>query len=231
MKRFYKKVEVRELEAGRFEVLLDDCPIKTPAKLLLTLPNAGLSQAIAVEWEVQEETINPSTMPLMRYTATALDRVATQRQAVIDEIAAFGASDLFCQRADSPQDLVTRQSAAWQPLLDWADEMFQAKLIVTTGIMPVDQPPDAVAALRAVVAGCDDMTLAGLHGITSITGSLIIGLAVLDGRLDAEDAWELSQLDETFQVEQWGEDEEATARRVNLRTAVLDAARFLALIN
>ena len=228
MKRFYEMVDVRLVEEG-FSVLLDDRPIKTPAKVALILPTHGMATAIAQEWDDQADKIDPATMPLMRYAATALDRVSAHRGAIIDEIAAYGTSDLLCHRADSPKDLVAWQEASWQPLLDWAADRFQALMIVTTGIMPLDQSPDALAALRAAVAAQDDMTLSGLHGITKITGSLVLALAVVEGRLDVEVAWEASQIDEVFQAQQWGEDEEAAERRTHLKAGVLDAARFLSL--
>jgi chaperone required for assembly of F1-ATPase len=231
MKRFYKKVEVGPSEEGRFSVLLDARPIKTPAKFPLELPTERLARAIADEWEAQIDTVDPATMPLMRYAATALDRVSAHREAVISEIAAYGKSDLLCHRADSPVELVAQQDGTWQPLLEWAAEAYRAKLTVTAGIMPVDQSRKSLKALRAAVAKLNDMTLSGLHGITSITGSVILGLAVVENHMEAVAAWDASQIDERFQADQWGEDEEAATRRANHKAAVLDAARFLALIS
>ncbi|MHA1569115.1 MAG: ATP12 family chaperone protein [Alphaproteobacteria bacterium] len=228
MKRFYEQVGTDRGAAG-WEVHLDGRAVRTPAKAPLVLPGAALAEAIAGEWAAQEETVDPAAMPLLRLACTAIDRVAPRRDGVIDEIAAFGGSDLLCYRATEPDALVARQDAAWQPLLDWAAARLDARLRVTVGVAPVAQPDDALAALRAAVAGRDDMTLSGLHALAAATGSLILSLAILEGEIAADAVWGAAQLDEDWQIEKWGEDAEATAQRSALRADIDATLRFLAL--
>jgi chaperone required for assembly of F1-ATPase len=229
MKRFYKDAEAVDSEGG-CGIALDGRPVRTPGRQPLLLPNRALAEAIAEEWRSQGEVVKPEAMPLMRLAATSIDRVAAQREGVIDEVAGYAETDLVCYRAEGPAKLVARQQAVWQPLLDWATLRFDAPLRVTTGVVPQPQPPSSVAALRAAVAGLDTMALAALHAATTACGSLIIALALMEGRLDAADAWEASQLDETFQIETWGEDSEAAARREALRRDIEATARFMALL-
>jgi len=229
VKRFYKDVGV-ERGAGGWEVRLDGRPVRSPAKAVLRLPGAALAEAIAGEWAAQGEEIDPATMPLLRLACTAIDRVAPRRAAVIDEIVAYGGSDLLCYRATEPVELIARQRDIWQPLLDWAADRFGARLEVTAGVAPIDQPPSALAALRATLAERDDPTLVGLRALTAATGSLVIALAALDAEIDADALWRAAQLDEDWQIERWGEDAEAAARRAALRADIDAALRFLSLV-
>lgn len=228
MKRFYKSASVGETDGG-YQVLLDGRAVRTPAKAPLLLPVRDLAAEIAGEWEAQGEKIEPGSMPFMSLASTGIDRVTPQRDAVIDQIAAYGGSDLVCYRADEPEDLVHRQMAAWQPLLDWTEARFDARLTVTAGIMPAVQPEAALQALRLAVAEYDDLVLSGLYQLTTGFGSLIIALAVVEERIDVEKGTELAQLDELFQAERWGEDSEAVARRGTVARNMADAARFVAL--
>lgn len=228
MKRFYSMAEVAERNGG-FTVVLDGRPVRTPAKASLSLPTRALAEAVAEEWRAQEEEIHPQSMRLMRLAATAIDRVSRQRDAVIEEIAAYAATDLVCYRAEQPASLAARQQAAWQPLVDWAARRYDARLRVTAGLMPVQQPQAATGALRSAVAVLDDMMLTGLHNATAACGSAVIALALAEGRVGPDEAWELSLVDETFQVEQWGEDGEAARRHQALREDIASAARFMEL--
>ncbi|MBO6561756.1 MAG: ATPase [Nisaea sp.] len=228
MKRFYKTASVGSSDGG-YQVLLDGRPIRTPAKAQMLLPVETLAAAIASEWEAQGEKVEPGSMPFMSLAATGIDRVTTQREAVIDQIAAYGGSDLVCYRADAPADLAERQMASWQPLLDWAEGRFDARLTVTAGIMPAEQPEAALKALRLAVAAYDDLVLSGLYQLTTGLGSLIIALAVVEGRIDAGKGVELALLDELFQAERWGEDSEAAERRETLARDMENAARFAAM--
>jgi len=228
VKRFYKTASVGAADGG-YQVLLDGRPIRTPAKAPLVLPVEPLAAEIAAEWDAQGEKVEPAAMPFMTLAATAIDRVTTQREAVIDQIAAYGGSDLVCYRAEAPQDLAERQRAAWQPLLDWAATRFDARLKVTAGIMPAPQPEPALRALRLAVAEYNDLVLSGLYQLTAGFGSLVISLAVAEEHVDAGTAIELALLDELFQVERWGEDSEAAARRRTLARDMENAARFIAM--
>ena len=228
MKRIYKSVIVTEGDDG-YSVSLDGKQVYSPGRRLLALPNLALAQAVAAEWNAQIETVDPRKMPMMSLATTAIDRVGPQRDHVIKTIASYAESDMVCYRAEEPPMLVQRQSEAWQPLLDWCAEQFDARLRIGSGIMPVRQPPEAVEAFRAVISRYEDLPMTALHELTAACGSVVIGLAIAEGRVGAEDGAAAGQLDEAHQIERWGEDEEAMARFANVRRDVLVAAEFLKL--
>lgn len=229
MKRVYRAVAVAPGDGG-WQVMLDSRVLHTPAKAPLLLPNRALAAAVAAEWDAQVETIVPATMPLMRLAATAIDRVAPQRERVIEEVAAYAGTDLVCYRAERPAELVARQQAIWQPLVDWATLRYDAPLIVTTGVVPRPQPAGAVAAIHAAVAAFDDFSLTAVHDLTTTCGSVVIALALAESHLEPEAAWQASQLDETYQIEKWGEDAEAGRRRAAIRSDIEASCRFLVLL-
>ncbi len=222
MKRFYKDARAIPLEGG-FGVALDDKPIKTPLKASLVVPTPGFAQAIAQEWAGQTEAIARDAMRLTRLACTALDRACRERDALLDELAGYAGSDLLCYRAAAPARLTERQAKAWDPWLDWAAQTHGATLEVGAGIRPIEQPRDSIARLRDAAAALDDFRLVAAHLATGASGSLVLALALIAGRLEAEAAFQASQIDESFQIEQWGTDAEFEARRAALR-ADLDAA-------
>jgi len=230
-KRFYKLASVVDAEDGGHGVALDGRPIRTPGGAMLTAPTAGLAEAIAAEWAAQDDEIRPSTMPMMRLAATAIDRIGTERATIVDQVAAYGGSDLLCYRAESPAPLIDRQAALWQPILDWAAEVHGARLAVTHGITHVSQDQVALGALRAAVDDLDDCRLAAVSHLTASCGSLVIALAIAARHIGAAEATAASQLDEQWQAEQWGEDAEATQRHDNLAREIGDAARFMDLLD
>lgn len=211
-KRFYKDVTVDETEAG-FSVLLDGRPIKTPARAQVAVPARALAEALAEEWAAQGKEIDPATMPMTRLVNSALDGVARDPEPVREEFVRFSGSDLLCYRADSPQELVTRQTEAWDPILAWANEHFQIRLHIMQGLMPVEQPEESLAAMARVVGDVDPLSLAALHSMTTLLGSALLGLAVFKGRLSADEAWRAAHIDEDWNIELWGEDFEAQDRR------------------
>lgn len=229
MRRFYKAAEAAPADGG-FAVHLDGKPIRTPARRLLILPSRGLAEAIAEEWAGQGKEVDPLSMPLMRLACTAVDRVAGNREAVVAGIVGYAETDLLCYRAEHPAELGERQSAVWQPLLDWALMRFDARLTVVDGVMPQTQPEEALRALHAAVADRDNLTLVALNAAVVVSGSLIVGLALLEGEIDAGQAFEVSQLDESYSIETWGEDEELTRRRVIIAREIADAERFMKLV-
>ena len=229
MKRFYKIADVDPVIDGGYQIVLDDKPIRTPAGNPLVVSGLNLAVAIAGEWSAQGEEIDTAGMPFMRLAATAIDRVTGRRYAIVDELVRYGESDLLCYRAEAPAELVRRQDELWQPLLDWAAHRYKAPLLVTTGVTPVTQPSVALRNLRKALEEFDDMALSGLHSAASDCGSLILGLALAEGFIEAEHAFELSQLDESYQIEQWGEDSEASKRRSSLRDDIIADQRFLSL--
>lgn len=224
-KRFWTSAEVAEAPGG-FAVTLDGRQVKTPAKAPLVVPSRALAEAIAREWQAQDEKIDPATMPVTRGANAAIDKVRTQHAEVAALIADYGGTDLLCYRAEAPRELVARQSAHWDPLLDWAEAALGARLAVTQGVVPVAQPEATLAALSARVAAMDEWQLAALHDLVGLTGSLVLGLAVAEGRLTADEAWTIAQIDEAWQAEQWGADDEAAAHADRKRAALLDAERF-----
>jgi len=229
MKRFYRDAKVAAAEGG-YIVELDGKPLRTPAKHALVLPNEPLALAIAAEWQGQGETISATALPLTRLASTAIDRVAPRRAEVVAEIVKYAGTDLLCYRAAEPPELVARQHDTWQKLLDWAEERYDARLAITQGITPIPQAPAPLAALEHAIAAYDSMTLVALHLATSACGSLILALALLEERLTPKEAFAAAQLDESFQIERWGEDPEQTRRRAALQEDIALAARFARLL-
>lgn len=228
MKRFYKEVAVEAASGGGFSVRLDGRAIKTPLRAGLIVANEALAEAVAEEWRAQGDEVVPDSMPMMRFAATTVDRVAPARDEIIDIVAAFAGHDLLCYRAEE-EDLAALQAGLWQPLLDWAAARFDAALVVTPGIISVEQPADALARLMAQVASFGDGELAALHVMTSLTGSLVIALALAAGEIDPEQAWRAATVDESRQAEKWGLDAEAEERLLNMAGELLAAHRYLTL--
>ena len=225
MRRFYKEVSVAPQDGG-LAVLLDGRPVRTPGGNSLVLPSEKLASAIAEEWRAQGEEIVATAMPLLRLADTVIDGVVANRDDVIGAILRFGENDLLCYRAHQPPELVTRQKAGWDPVLDWVAEKHGANMRVAGGLTHVDQPAETLAALRRALEGFDAFTLGALHVIASITGSTILALAVAEGHIPGPRAFALSRIDETYQAEKWGEDAEA-AKRAAALTHELDKAAEL----
>jgi len=230
MKRFYKKAETVP-GAGGHSVALDGRLVKTPAKRDLIVSSAALAAAMAAEWNAQQGDIRRETMPLTRLAGVTIDRNAAQREAIVRQVARYAGTDLVCYRATHPPALAARQQAVWQPLLDWAARRYDTPLVVTTGVIPASQPAASLAAFVTVVAAHNDFSLTALHAATAACGSLVIALALLEGRLDAGEAFAASQLDESFQIESWGEDTEQAERRVGLAAEIAAAAQFISLLH
>lgn len=228
MRRFFKSARLSKNKDG-YTVALDGRTIRTPGGVALTLSSRALATAIAEEWEAQKEEIVPHTMPLMRLASVALDRIATAREHVIAEVLNYAMTDLLCYRAGEPDALVQLQAEAWQPLLNWAADKYNAPLVVTTEIAAIVQPPASLAALKAAIVELDDLQLVALENFTSICNSLILGLACVERKISAETAWKTSQLDENFQTEKWGRDPEVEKKRKVLREDLMAAERFLSL--
>jgi len=226
MRRFYKNAEV----ATR-EVTLDGKPVRTPAKQPLVVPSRRLAQGIAEEWMAQGETVDLRSLGLTRLASIALDLVQPRRGAVIAEVAKYAATDLVCYRAETPPELVRRQHEAWQPLVDWATLRFDAPLLVTSGILPAEQPAATLTALAAAVAAYDTHRLAALHFATAACGSLVLALALIEGRLGADAAFAAAELEQSFEIERWGEDPEQTRRRRELQAEIALAEAFVRLLD
>jgi len=226
----FTTVSVAAAEGGH-AVQLDGKPLRTPQGIAFVLPSAALARAIAAEWQASApRPPAPDKMPLTRIAGTALDRTTQQRATIEDQLLGYAETELLCYRAEAPEPLVERQHQAWQPLLDWLAIRHDALLVTTTAILPVSQPEPSLTALRGALSGLDPWRLAALSLAVGASGSLVIGLALLDSRLDPEAAFELAELDASFQIERWGEDSEATARRAGVRADLELARRFLDLL-
>lgn len=227
MKRFYKEVSV-SAERG---VLLDARPVRTPRKALLTLRTNALANAVAEEWRAQGDEIKPETMQLSGLANSAIDLIAPDPKAFAAGLAAYGESDLLCYRADDPPELVTQQLAAWEPLLEWAQTRYDVMFTRVSGIMHQAQPSETIKRLGAAISARGAFELAALSHIVTISGSLVIALAVLERQIEPDAAFDVAHLDELYQAEQWGEDWMAADARVLRRADFVSACRFLYLLS
>ncbi|SOE18642.1 chaperone required for assembly of F1-ATPase [Hoeflea halophila] len=227
-KRFYKEATVVAGDDQDFVVALDGKPLRTPSRKPLGVPDRELAEALAAEWQAQQELIDPATMPLTRMINTAIDGVASAQEEVFEDILRYAGSDLLCYRADAPESLVARESEAWDPYLDWAANM-GARLVLSEGIVHVEQPPEAIRAIAALLRRhSSPLQLTALHTITSLTGSLVLALALAEGQGEPSEIWDAAHVDEDFNAAQWGEDHEAAERRAKRRVD-FDAANLILL--
>lgn len=225
LKRFWKAADF-ELTEGGFEIRLDGRPVKTPAKRALIVPSAKMAQRLTSEWDAQEDVVDPTTMPWTRSANAAIDKVSQQRREVEDHLSEYAATDLLCYRAETPAALVARQSEAWDTMLEWVANEFGARLLVTSGVMPVTQEPSDIERLRERMHSMSGFQMTGFHDLVTLSGSYVLGLAVVERRAASDQIWELSRVDEAWQIEQWGEDEEASENAELKRQAFLHAADF-----
>jgi len=229
VRRFYRHVGVAG-EAGGFAVLLDGKPVRTPKGLPLLLPTLALAEAVAGEWLDQGETIRPLGMPLLRLANTGIDLMAEQAERSRRALLAYVDTDLICYFADRPAELLARQRAAWQPVLDWANRRYDIALATTHGVNPLRQPAAVGAALERSLAAQSGMPLLALQEATVLAGSLLLALAACQGALSAGDAWAAATVDERFQAETWGEDPEQASRLRDRQREFADALRLLVLL-
>lgn len=232
MKRFWDRAEPVPREGG-WGVALDGRPMRLPSGALLLVPGRGLAAAVAEEWQAAGGTkgaeVALAALKVTQVIATAIDRIAPAPETTIEALATYGGTDLLCYRADFPPELAARQAERWQPLLDWAALALDAPLAATVGVVPVEQPPSALAALRAALARRTPVGLAALGVAVPALGSLVLGLALAEARIGPDEAHALATLDEAFQAAEWGEDAEAAARLAAIAEDVRLAARILAL--
>jgi chaperone required for assembly of F1-ATPase len=230
VKRFWKDVTV-EAEGDGWGIRLDRRPVNTPARAPLVVPTAALAEAIADEWRNAGDKIDPRAMPLTGLANAAIDRVAPDRKSFAEGLARYAEADLACYRAEGPGALVSRQEESWDKLLAWARRRYDVDFATTSGLMHVDQPAATVERLSHAVAALDPFRLAGLSPLVTVGGSLLAGLAVLEKAVTPEEAWNAVSIDEQWQLEQWGSDQEAEAALENRRSAFLAGARFLELLD
>ena len=224
-KRFWEQATVATCEGG-YTVHLDGRAIKTPAKAALVLPTRALAEIIAQEWQDQPKVIDPTLMPATRAANAAIDKVTGQQAEVAKLVSAYGDSDLLCYRATEPEALIEREALAWDPVLDWAAHRYGYRPVVRMGVMHGPQPAALLASLQADIARLTAFELTAVHDLVALSGSLLLGLAVIDRFAPPEALWTASRVDEDWQTEQWGADDEATALAQGRRRAFMDAAAF-----
>lgn len=229
-KRFYKDVAVSEIPEG-FGITLDGKPIRTPGRHVLAAPARSLAQIMADEWAAQKDTIDPMSMPMTRLANSVIDGVAYNAEAVSEDIAKYFCSDLLCYRASFPEGLIARQAEHWDPVLRWAADDLGAHFVLAEGVMHVAQPERALTAARAALPKVstikDAWTLAALHVVTAVTGSALLALALKNKVRDEAQVWAAAQVDEDWNSQQWGEDEEVASRRASRRRDFEAAAKVL----
>jgi chaperone required for assembly of F1-ATPase len=228
LRRPYASVTVAG-EEPRFSVLLDGRPIKTPLKVPLHLPTRRLAEGVAAEWEAQGQKIAPRSMLLTKLANTAIDRVAPHRDKIIAEIVHFASSDLVCYRAEEPPALIERQAKHWEPAVDWARSKLGAGFSVTKGVVHVAQPAECLEAVGRHLQVKDEWALTAIHNITTLLGSALLAMMVAEKAIDPDLAWQAGHVDEDWQIEQWGADEEASARRAARKREFDTCVRFLEL--
>lgn len=231
IRRFYTDVGVRPAEGAGWQVTLDNRPIRTPKRQPLDVPAETVAEAVAAEWRAQGPNVLPQTMPMTTLTNSAIDLVRPDPGPAIAEILAYLGSDLVCYRAESPASLVARQSAAWNPLVDWLGTETGVRLVVSEGIVHHPQPGTLLEIVQERLAAEDPFTLTALHSMTTLTGSAVIALAVLGRKITADEGWSAAHVDEIWQAEQWGEDVEAAARLAARRRDFQAAATLLELLH
>jgi chaperone required for assembly of F1-ATPase len=227
-RRFFR--EAAPTGSGPFGIALDGRPLKTPSKRDFLVPSLALAEAIAAEWNGQGNRVNPERMALTKLANTAIDRVADSEQRIIDDIVGYAGADLVCYRATEPEGLVQREGKAWDPIMDWGAEFFDAEFQTTVGIIHQRQDDAAIQAVRRYLTELDAMRLCAIHNLTTLTGSALIATALTEGLLDADDAWHAAHVDEDWQIERWGRDEEATQRRMRQEEEFRQTVRFLSLL-
>ncbi|SMX25402.1 ATP12 family chaperone protein [Boseongicola aestuarii] len=224
-KRFWKSVEIKTVDGG-FAVTLDGRNVRTPGKALLAVPTEAMARHIANEWEAQTEKVDPRTMPWTRSANSAIDKLSVQRREVEDHLIGYAGTDLVCYRAESPQGLVERQAQGWDPILDNIEKTFGVRFLTASGVMPVPQAPESLDILRNVMSEMSDFAITGFHDIVTLSGSYLIAVSVTLKAVEPKAAWQLSRIDEDWQIEQWGRDEEADAQAETKREAFMHATHF-----
>lgn len=208
MKRFWDVADAVEVEGG-FTVHLDGRSIKTPGKSALVVPTRVMAEQMAQEWDAQPNEINPETMPVTKSANSAVDKVTPQFDAVADMLGEYAGTDLLCYRAEQPEELVKRQAEQWDPVLEWCTKTFQTPLNPVSGVMFAAQPASSLVALRALLDEMTAFELTAMHDLITLPGSFVIGLAAIHKYASPQELWELSRLDERYQQEQWGLDDDA----------------------
>ena len=214
-KRFYADVSISRVDPG-WQVLLDGKPIRTPSRKLVTAPNEVLAAALASEWRAQIDVLDPLTMPMTRLANSIAEGVVGNETAIADDITKYFATDLICYRAYHPSELVAREAEAWDGVVYWAASALGAHFVLAQGIIHAEQPQTAISAARQALPA-EPWPLAACHVVTTLTGSALLALALAHGARDADQVWSAAHVDEDWNAERWGMDDEVAARRIARR--------------
>ena len=228
-KRFWKETHLKEGDNG-YIITLDGREVKTPQGSAMRVLQRPLAEAICKEWDDQQQEINPESMPMFKFTVTAIDRVTPQREAIVHELANYGSNDLLCYREENDQRLSAHQHQSWQPYLDWLEQTHAITLKVFAGIMPGDQAQDMKNAMVNLVDRHDDFALAGLHTMVTCSGSLVLGLAAKEKLHPIDTIFEAAFLDDLWQQEKWGYDAETDQRLKNHQLLLQHAHQYLEML-
>jgi len=227
-KRVYTSVAVVN-EAGGFGISLDSWPLHTPGRTKLETSSENLADAIAKEWDDQVEYIDPASMPLTKLLNTALDRISPNMEAVVADLLSYLDTDLLCYRADGPAELVERQNSVWQPVLDWLADTHSVNLSVGAGLMPLSHPEESHGQAKKVLSALNTIELTAVQAVAGLTSSFSLGVALVKGKVSGAEVAATATLDEAWQMEKWGEDQEALDRITNLAGEVRSVEKFLKL--
>ena len=230
LKRFYKETAICGGLSGNYLITLDGKSVKTPAGSELGVPSRSLAEAMASEWGAQGEFVDPGSMPLCKLSATVIDRINKKRDEVIGITLKIAETDLLCYRATEPPALVELQNMAWQPELNWAKEKLGAELKITSGILPIIQPESSLLVLQNLLFALDDYELMGVTNAAAAAGSLVLSLSLFYRRMNADTMFEKSILEESYQMEKWGLDEESIERHRIIRRDIQSSSYFLTLL-
>ena len=230
IKRFYKDTDIRAISDKQYIIVLDGRSVKTPSGVDLSAPTRSLAEAMAAEWDAQGDVVDTGLMPLCKLSATAIDRIGKNRNDVIGITLKLAETDLLCYRAQEPFDLVELQNSVWQPELNWSKKKLGVDLNVTDGILPIIQPEKSLVALQNILQGLDDFYLIAITNAAAAAGSLVLSLAMFWKRMDAMEMFEISVLEEKYQMKKWGSDEEAVKRHKIILSDIRSSETFLNLL-
>ena len=230
-RKFYKAATHGPSPKGEgYVVLLDGRTLRTPAKAVLCVPTEALAAMIAGEWQAQADHILPASMPITRLTNVALDRMSVARKETVAEVVKYASSDLLLARADEPEGLVAAEQAAWDPILEWAEQGLGARFVPAAGFFLPEQDPGALEIIAAQASKLDDLRLTALAHLGAMYGSSLLALAALSGRLSPAEAFEASRVEQAWQEAKWGVDYEAAERTARLKGEVEAVQRYLAVL-
>ncbi|CAI3923577.1 Mitochondrial FoF1-type ATP synthase assembly chaperone ATP12 (Atp12) (PDB:2P4X) [Commensalibacter communis] len=229
LRRFWKSVNIIHNDKG-YQILLDERPVKLPQKTELYVQSPLLAEKIADEWKnisgQKEDYFSFNDLPMTQITATMIEKISPTHDIYIDALLPYVSGDLLCYFADQPKKLVIQQQEKWIPLIHWIEKTFQTKLKTTQGIMPIVQEPKVTNLFKSYLSNLDSVELTYFAIIVPLLGSMILSIALKDGRITVQEAFNLAYLDEIIQAEIWGHDTEQQAKLDKIQIDIQDAYNF-----